>query len=213
MNGYDFTFYGVPCRALPSGGLYLPDQDLFCISDLHLGKSERIARGGGAMLPPYEVRDTLQKLQDDIATTSARTVICLGDSFDDTVAAHHLAEDMRLWLMGLQAGRKWIWIEGNHDPGPVDLGGAHLQSFQTAGLVFRHIATDATAEISGHYHPKHSLAGRSRPAFLVGDDRIIMPAYGAYTGGLRSNAPPVRALFDGPVTAVMTGRKALAVPV
>ena len=213
MNGYDFTFSGVTCIALPSGGLYIPDHNMLCVSDLHLGKSERIARRNGTMLPPYEVQDTLRKLQDDINKTAARMVICLGDSFDDAVAAGHLAEDMRLWLTGLQAGRKWIWIEGNHDPGPVDLGGTHLHLIKCAGLTFRHIASDTAAEVSGHYHPKHSLAGRSKPAFLVDRKRIIMPAYGAYTGGLRSNAAPFKALFEGPVTAILTGRKALAVPV
>lgn len=212
MNDYHFDFCKAACVALPSGGLFLPDTKTLCVSDLHLGKSERIARRGGTMLPPYEVRATLQKLEDDIERLSPQVVICLGDSFDDATAATHLAEDMRLWLVRLQAGRRWIWIEGNHDPGPVDLGGAHHVSFESGdGLVFRHIASDADAEISGHYHPKHTIAGRSRPAFLVGNARIIMPAYGAYTGGLRSDAPALQALFSGTVTAIMTGRKAIAV--
>lgn len=213
MNGYDFTFCGTGCTALASGGLFVPEQNLLCVSDLHLGKSERIARRGGTMLPPYEVQETLQKLQIDIDATKAQTIVCLGDSFDDQAAAEQLADDMRLWLIRLQAGRKWIWIEGNHDPGPVDLGGSHQQALECGRLTFRHIATAATGEISGHYHPKHSLAGRSKPAFLIGKDRIIMPAYGAYTGGLQSTAAPIRALFDGPLMAIMTGRKALAVPV
>ncbi|MEM8538370.1 MAG: ligase-associated DNA damage response endonuclease PdeM [Pseudomonadota bacterium] len=213
MNSFAFTFCDTACQALPSGALVLPDHSVLCVSDLHLGKSERIARRSGVMLPPYEVSETLQKLEADIAATQPRIVICLGDSFDDLVAANSLPEDMRLWLARLQAGKRWIWIEGNHDPGPVDIGGAHLAETTVGGLSFRHIATDHLAEVSGHYHPKHRVAGRSRPAFLFDDRRLIMPAYGAYTGGLPSDAAALRRLFPQPPMAILTGRKAIPVPV
>ena len=212
MNAYHFTFCDTACTALPSGALHLPDHGLLCVSDLHLGKSERIARRSGVMLPPYEVRETLQKLEDDIATTKPGEVICLGDSFDDLDAAASLDADARLWLSRLQAGRSWVWIEGNHDPGPIDLGGTHRSEVTVDRLTFRHIATTARAEVSGHYHPKHRVTGRSRPAFLYDRSRIIMPAYGAYTGGLASHAPELRRLFDAQTIAILTGRKALPVP-
>lgn len=213
MNSYDFTFCGTQCSALPSGALWLADHGTLCVSDLHLGKSERIARRSGVMLPPYEVQETLEKLQGDIDATTPACVICLGDSFDDLDAAAGLPDDMRLWLARLQAGRKWVWIEGNHDPGPIDLGGTHLAETTVGTLTFRHIATDATAEVSGHYHPKHRVAGRSRPAFLVDQSRLIMPAYGAYTGGLSSQAHDLRRLFGQTTLAILTGRKAIPVPV
>lgn len=212
MNAYSFIFCDVSCTALPSGGLYLPDHRVLCVSDLHLGKSERIARRSGVMLPPYEVQETLQKLEADIAATSPSCVICLGDSFDDLDAANGLGEDMRLWLARLQAGKRWIWIEGNHDPGPIDLGGTHLSEVDVGALVFRHIATAAKAEVSGHYHPKHRIAGRSRPAFLFDQERLIMPAYGVYTGGLASHAPDLRKLFGENPMAILTGHKAIPVP-
>lgn len=212
MNGYSFTLCGTECMALPSGALYLPDHQTLCVSDLHLGKSERIARRSGVMLPPYEVQETLQKLESDIAETAPNCVICLGDSFDDLDAAASIEEDMRLWLIGMQAGRKWIWIEGNHDPGPIALGGTHLVDLQVGELSFRHIATPATAEVSGHYHPKHRVTGRSRPAFLYDDKRLVMPAYGAYTGGLASHSPDLRKLFGATPMAVLTGHKAIPVP-
>jgi DNA ligase-associated metallophosphoesterase len=212
MNDYHFTFCSTDCVAMPSGALYLPLQKLLCVADLHQGKSERLARRRGEMVPPYEVQQTLQKLQDDILAMAPECVICLGDSFDDLDAATHLNEDMRLWLTGLQAGRKWIWIEGNHDPGPIDLGGTHRHEVRVGPITLRHIATDATAEISGHYHPKHRLAGRSKPAFLYDADRMIMPAYGAFTGGLSSNAPELRKLFRTAPIAVMTGHRAIPVP-
>jgi DNA ligase-associated metallophosphoesterase len=213
MTAYHFSFCGPQCAALPSGALHLPDHDVLCVSDLHLGKSERIARRSGVMLPPYEVRETLEKLQADIAATRPTQIICLGDSFDDLEAAARLDEEMLLWLAQLQEGKTWIWIEGNHDPGPINLGGTHRSEIKIGTLSFRHIATETTGEVSGHYHPKHRVAGRSRPAFLCDDGRLIMPAYGAYTGGLASHAPALRQLFMRPPIAIMTGHKAIAVPV
>lgn len=213
MNAYDFTLHDTRLRALPSGALYLPDHGTLCVSDLHLGKSDRVARRSGVMLPPYEVQETLQKLESDIAATTPACVICLGDSFDDLAAAESLGEEMTLWLARLQAGKRWIWIEGNHDPGPVDLGGTHLSEVRVGTVTFRHIATAARAEVSGHYHPKHRVTGRSRPAFLYDHDRLIMPAYGAYTGGLASDAGVLRRLLNPPAMAIMTGRKAIPVPI
>lgn len=212
MGSHAFTLCDTRCQALPSGALYLPDHDTLCVSDLHLGKSDRIARRSGTMLPPYEVQATLEKLERDIDATSPGTLICLGDSFDDLTAAMNLSDDMQIWLRRLQAGRQWIWIEGNHDPGPVDLGGTHLADIRIGTLTFRHIATTKHAEVSGHYHPKHRVAGRSRPAFIYDRDRLILPAYGTYTGGLDSNAPDLRKFFNTQAIAVLTGTKAIAVP-
>jgi DNA ligase-associated metallophosphoesterase len=212
MNNLSFTFCGTPLVAMPSGALLVPEAGVLCVSDLHLGKADRIARRSGRMLPPYEVQETLSKLEADILETAPKTVICLGDSFDDLTAAHDLAENMRLWLTGLQAGRRWVWIEGNHDPGPVDLSGSHVRELKVDNLTFRHIAAGGRGEVSGHYHPKHSVAGRSRPAFLFDHERLIMPAYGTYTGGLRSQSPDLRKLFRTPPMAILTGRKAIAVP-
>ena len=212
MNNLQFTFCDTPLIAMPSGGLFLPNAGVLCVSDLHLGKSDRIARRRGRMLPPYEVQETLSRLEADILETAPQMVICLGDSFDDLEAANALSDEMRLWLARLQAGRRWVWIEGNHDPGPVDLGGAHLGEIRVPSLTFRHIATTATAEVSGHYHPKHRVAGRSRPAFLYDKERLIMPAYGTYTGGLSSHSADLRRLFTMPPMAILTGSKAIAVP-
>jgi DNA ligase-associated metallophosphoesterase len=217
MDGYPFTLAGAALTALPSGALHWPAQDLLCVSDLHLGKSERRARRGAAPLPPYETRDTLIRLAADLHRTGATTVICLGDSFDDTAAAHALPEEERLWIATLQAGRRWIWIEGNHDPGPVDMGGDHRGDLGLGPLTFRHIARPgAEAELSGHYHPKARLRMRgrslSRPAFLIDAARVILPAYGTYTGGLYSEDPALSGLMQAGALAVLTGRMTLAVP-
>ena len=217
MNGHDFTLAGVSLVALGTGALWWPDRSLLCVSDLHLGKSERIARRGGGTLPPYDTRDTLNRLAADLARCQARIVVCLGDSFDDLDAAHALPEEERLWLAKLQAGRRWVWIEGNHDPGPVDLAGTLLTELPVAPLTFRHIARPgASGEVSGHYHPKATIRSRgravTRPAFLVDRDRVILPAYGTYTGGLRSDDAALATLMRPEALALMTGPEVHAVP-
>ncbi len=213
MTAHAFNLCDTPLRALPSGALHIPDGEALCVSDLHLGKSDRIARRGGGLLPPYEARETLARLEADILATKARQVICLGDSFDDLAAQDSLGDEERLWLARLQAGRRWIWIEGNHDPGPVELGGSHMSELWLGGLIFRHIAVaGAVGEVSGHYHPKHRLGGTARAAFLYDKSRLILPAYGTYTGGLSSSDPVFTELFKRPAIAVLTGTKAIPSP-
>lgn len=217
MNGYDLTFAGARLTALPSGALFWPDQGLLCISDLHLGKSDRIARRAGTLLPPYEGHDTLTRLQTDIDMTRPRTVLCLGDSFDDLAAADNLDATTRDWINRLQAGRRWIWVEGNHDPGPVDLGGSHLAELTLPPLVFRHIAEPgAVGEVSGHYHPKARLILRGRAVtrrcLLIDRDRIVLPAYGTYTGGLRTHDPVLCQLMAPDARAVLLGTPPTPIP-
>ena len=214
MTALSFPFQGETLCALPTGALFWPAQGLFCVSDLHLGKSDRMARRGGPLLPPYDSIETLDRLAGDIAAMAPQTVICLGDSFDDLASQDSLGEAERLWLARLQAGRRWIWIEGNHDPGPVELGGSHLAELHLAGLIFRHIAVaGAIGEVSGHYHPKHRLGGTARAAFLYDRSRLILPAYGTYTGGLSSTDPIFAELLKRPAIAVLTGTRAIPTPV
>lgn len=217
MNSHAFTFATAGLHALGSGALWWPDHALLCVSDLHLGKSERVARRSGQSLPPYETRETLTRLAADLDLTQARRVICLGDSFDDRIAAAAVPEQERMWITQLQAGRQWIWIEGNHDPGPLEFGGEHLRDLTLGPLTFRHIAAGTAAgEVSGHYHPKADIqtSGRriSRPAFLWGQDRLILPAYGTYTGGLRSDSPVLTQLMGPGALAILTGPVPTCVP-
>ncbi|MFN3281392.1 MAG: ligase-associated DNA damage response endonuclease PdeM [Tabrizicola sp.] len=204
---------GETLHLMPSGALFWPARATLAVSDLHLGKSERIARRGGTLLPPYETQATLEKLDRDLEETRAQRVICLGDSFDDLAALDGIEEAARLWLVRLMAGRDWIWITGNHDPGPIEIGGTHRAELLLAPFTFRHIADPAQrAEISGHYHPKARLAGQSRPCFLADAERLILPAYGAYTGGLICTDPALAALMAKDALAVLTGPRALAIP-
>ncbi|MEZ5716871.1 MAG: ligase-associated DNA damage response endonuclease PdeM [Paracoccaceae bacterium] len=217
MNGYDFTLSGADLVARGSGALHWPARRLLCVSDLHLGKSERLARLGGSALPPYETQDTLSRLDGELAATGADTVICLGDSFDDSAAAEALTERDRMWISRMQAGRRWVWIEGNHDPGPVGLGGTHLNALPMQPLTFRHIAQPGqSGEISGHYHPKASLSAKgktiTRPCFLIDSDRVVMPAFGTYTGGLRAHDETLARLMRPEALAVLTGPFPAALP-
>ena len=213
MNTYSFTFAGQRLVARPSGALHWPAAGLLCVSDLHLGKSARQARRNGVQLPPYDVEDTLARLEAEVEATAAATGICLGDSFDDLQAFDALPLTALDWITRLQAGRRWIWIEGNHDPGPVALAGDHLAQFRHLGLTFRHIARDEDrGEISGHYHPKLRLRAGARACFLVDEARLILPAFGTYTGGLRSDDPALDRLMAPGALAILTGARALAVP-
>lgn len=214
MTGHSLALGDARLTALPSGALLWPAAGLLCVGDLHLGKSARLARRAGALLPPYETDETLARLDADLAAHAPRRVICLGDSFDDSRAEADLAEAHRLWLLRLMAGRDWIWIAGNHDPGPLSLPGRHLAEWHEGPVAFRHVADPAAegAEVSAHYHPKARVAGRSRPAFLIDAARVILPAYGAYTGGLWCDDPAFAPLMRPGALAVLTGARTIALP-
>lgn len=217
MNDLPFTFCGADLRALPSGAVFWPQESTLIVSDLHLGKAERTARRGGPILPPYEVIETLDRLLDDIARTGPSRVICLGDSFDDLAAARATKTAVSDRLAPALAGRRWIWIEGNHDPGPVNIGGEHHAEFALAPLTFRHIAgPTGPGEVSGHYHPKARVHARGRTivrrCLLVDETRLILPAYGTYTGGLYSHDPALTGLMAADARAIMIGPTPTALP-
>ena len=208
-TAYPLTLCDERLEARPSGALYWPARDMLVVSDLHLGKSERMARRGGALLPPYEQRETLARLDAELEATGARQVVCLGDSFDDAAALDGMEEAARLWLLRMMAGRDWVWITGNHDAGPLDIAGSHRAELHLGPLIFRHIAqAGARGEISGHYHPKARLAGRAWRCFAADAERIILPAFGTYTGGLWCEDAALSPLFGPGALAVLCGGSA-----
>lgn len=218
MGGYRFAVAGAQLVARGSGALWWPDRRLLVVADLHLGKSARMARRGGALLPPYEGVATLERLAAELIALDPAQVVCLGDSFDDPAAAD-LPEPEAATLAGLRAGRLWVWVAGNHDPDPLPsaLAGTRTGALHLDPLVFRHCAEpDARAEISAHYHPKALLAARgqriSRPCFLIDTTRVILPAFGAYTGGLGCTDPVFTQLMGPTARAVLTGLQALPIP-
>jgi hypothetical protein len=184
----DLDVAGVNFLADLSGALLWPELRLLVVSDLHLEKGSSFA-ARGILLPPYDTVTTLSRLAAVIARHDPKTVIALGDSFHDRSAHERLSATDRDAIAALQARRDWIWISGNHDPAlPSSLGGAIASEVAIGPIAFRHEPTGAVGEIAGHLHPKARVATRARwmeRRCFVGDgERLVMPAFGAYTGGL-----------------------------
>ena len=185
-----------------SGALFWEQQSLLVVSDLHLEKGSSFA-ARGVLLPPYDTVATLSRLAAVIARHDPRTVIALGDSFHDRNAHHRLSQPDREALAALQMRRDWIWISGNHDPAlPSDLGGVVASEVAIGPIAFRHEPTGASGEIAGHLHPKArvSTRGRSmeRRCFASDGARAVMPAFGAYTGGLNIRDAAFARIFGSP---------------
>lgn len=181
---------GKAFRAHMSGALYWPSENALIVADLHLEKGSSFA-ARGQMLPPYDTRETLERLASVIDHYGAETVIALGDSFHDTDAGDRMAAEDLETLAIMQDSCEWIWIAGNHDPSiPERVRGYVRPELVASGITFRHepMPGPVTHEVAGHLHPaaKVSLNGFSlrRPCFVGNGLRMIMPAFGAFTGGL-----------------------------
>jgi DNA ligase-associated metallophosphoesterase len=182
------TLASVTVVADPAGALYWPEHGVLVVADLHLEKGSSYA-ARGQFLPPYDTAATLARLARLIAHYAPRAVVALGDSFHDGGGPARLGAQDRERLYTLQRGRDWIWITGNHDPEPAEnIGGAFHEKLQIGALTFRHLPTGAANEICGHLHPVARLSHRgravSRRCFAADAARMVMPAFGAYTGGL-----------------------------
>ncbi|MBY0382818.1 MAG: ligase-associated DNA damage response endonuclease PdeM [Xanthobacteraceae bacterium] len=191
---------GVELAADLSGALYWSEQQLLVVSDLHLEKGSSFARRG-VLLPPFDTAATLSQLAAVMQRYDPRTVIALGDSFHDREAHERLVEPDRDTLTSLQSGRDWIWISGNHDPAlPRDFGGTVAEEVAIGALVFRHEPTGAKGEIAGHLHPKARVSARGRSVerrcFACDGERMVMPAFGAFTGGLSIRDAAFTAIFQ-----------------
>ena len=173
-----------------SGALYWPAEQTLIVADLHLEKGSSAAVRG-TMLPPYDTKATLMKLAEAIDRHDPARVIALGDSLHDARAAERLDSDSLEALAIMREGRDWVWVAGNHDPEfPALLGGRPAAVLTLGGLTLRHepFAGPATHEIAGHLHPAARLASHGtairRPCFVSNGRRLVMPAFGSFTGGL-----------------------------
>ena len=183
-----FEIAGISLLADLSGALFWEAQRLLVVSDLHLEKGSSFA-ARGVLLPPYDTIATLSRLAAVIARHDPRMVIALGDSFHDRNAHGRLAPADRDAIAALQARRDWIWVSGNHDPDlPRDLGGVVAGEVAIGPITFRHEPSGAVGEIAGHLHPKARVATRGRAmerrCLACDRERAVMPAFGAYAGGL-----------------------------
>ncbi len=204
--------HGVAFHADCLGALCWPEQGLLVVADLHLEKGSSFARRG-TLLPPYDTTETLARLARAIARHAPRLVIALGDNFHDGGGPARLSAQDRASLAALQRGRDWIWIAGNHDPEPADgIGGTFAAMVNVGTLTFRHEPSrNAPAgEIAGHLHPVARIAQRgravSRRCFATDGKALVMPAFGAYTGGLNVRDRAFAAVFGASkLTAHMLG--------
>jgi DNA ligase-associated metallophosphoesterase len=192
-----FTFSGRELVALPQGALFWPARQALLVADLHLEKASWFARLG-QMLPPYDSIATLADLTALAASTGAREIWCLGDSFHDRHGCDRLSAKARELLTALTGATRWTWITGNHDPGFADhCGGEIVEEAEVDGLLLRHEADPAETrpELSGHFHPKLRLTHRgrhiSRRCFVSTERKLILPAFGSLTGGLDAGHPEI----------------------
>ena len=197
----EITVCGAVFGADLSGALYWPEQETLIVSDLHLEQGAAFA-ARGSLLPPYDTGATLAELESVVACYEPRRVISLGDSFHTVDVATRLAPAFCDRINGLQTGREWYWVTGNHDPDlPASLGGRVTPSVSLGRLRFRHEPTlgAAAREIAGHLHPAARLARRGvsvrRKCFVTDGVRLVMPAFGAYTGGVSVMSPAFKPLF------------------
>lgn len=193
-----------------TGAMYLPEHDALLVADLHFEKGSSFARRG-MMLPPYDTRETLLALTDAVFRFNPKTVIALGDSFHDIGGPDRLGDEERTTLTDVQQGREWIWVTGNHDRIlPESIGGQVLEDMVLGSLTLRHEPmAGEQAEIAGHLHPvgKVVMRGRStrRRCFLNDGSRCVMPALGAYAGGLNACDAAFKPLFPAGFTAHLIG--------
>lgn len=213
VGGLDLVVAGVRLRALTCGGLWWDEARVLVVSDLHLEKASSYA-ARGQMLPPYDTRATLARLVQQMEQLDPHQVISLGDSFHDRGARPRMAADDVARVRAMTAACDWVWIEGNHDPKPpVDLGGRMADELAIGALTFRHIPSEGPArgEVAGHLHPCARVVGRGgrtvrARCFATDGERLVMPAYGALTGGLNVLDAAFGGLFAGTMLAGVIGR-------
>lgn len=213
------SFAGHTFHALASGALYWPARSALVVADLHLEKASWFARRG-QLLPPYDSIATLRELAELVVASGARQLWCLGDSFHDRRGCERLPAEANALLRQLTGQLDWVWITGNHDAGFVDhCGGRIMEEAEVDGLVLRHEAEhgELRPELSGHWHPKLrvTLRGRriARRCFVEGERKLILPAFGALTGGLDADHPGIlRATGPGSTALVPVADRLLRFP-
>ena len=204
-----FSFCGHEFEALPQGALFWRARQALLVADLHLEKASWFAKGG-QMLPPYDSIATLTDLTRLVVGAGVQEIWCLGDSFHDRDGCDRLPPRAREMLAALTAATRWTWIVGNHDPGFADTcGGAIVDEAEVDGLILRHEAVpgEARPELSGHFHPKLRISHRgrmvSRRCFVATERKLILPAFGALTGGLDARHPEIVRAVGGNAEALV----------
>jgi DNA ligase-associated metallophosphoesterase len=206
------TVAGEAVTLRPSGALWLEAANTLVIADVHFEKGSAFARRG-QMLPPYDTREALRRLDAEIRDTGVSTIVFLGDAFHDGWAEERLADDDRARLHTLGRERQLIWVVGNHDAeGPKSLPGAVIPDLAYGSLILHHEPTEGPApgEVAGHLHPCARVVGKGgstrRRCFITDGERLILPAFGAFTGGLNVRDQAYAGMFVRAPLAVCLGR-------
>ncbi|UFN49702.1 ligase-associated DNA damage response endonuclease PdeM [Roseomonas sp. OT10] len=221
MMAAPFHLLGERLMLDPAGVLAWPSRRLLAVADLHLEKGSHFARRGH-FVPPYDTRETIARLASALRRHAPKRLLLLGDSFHDAEGSARLsAEDRALLLHALAGVEEVVWVLGNHDPTPPEgLPGVACDEFRDGPLRFRHEADPALhgpgprrplhGEVSGHFHPKATMPTRAggvcRPCFAADAHRLILPSFGAYTGGLNVCDPAIAGLFPRGGRAFLLGR-------
>jgi uncharacterized protein len=196
----------------PLGVVFLPALATLVVADLHLEKGSAFARRG-TLLPPYDTARTLRRLGCAVQRYRPKVVVSLGDAFHDRAGPAGLGPDCRRELASLASGRSWLWVKGNHDPDPpAGLAGESLDRLDLGRLLLVHLpggAADGRVLVAGHLHPKARLADGARkavrPCFATDAGLLLLPAFGAYAGGLNVLDPAIRGLYPAAFAAFMLG--------
>ena len=211
------TIHGVDLIADRAGALYWPEERALLVADLHLEKGSSLARSG-QLLPPYDTVATLARLSAVAARHSPRRIFFLGDAFHDPFAGERIGAEALAAITTLGAGRDLVWISGNHDPAPPDaVPGARVNEIRQGGLVLRHLPSprDVAGEIAGHLHPIARVQTRAavvrRACFISDGTRALLPAFGAYAGGINVREGAIAGLFTRPQVHVLGERRVLPV--
>jgi DNA ligase-associated metallophosphoesterase len=199
----------------PAGALFWPAQRLLAVADLHFEKGSAAA-AQGSLLPPWDTRATLDRLAALLRRYKPETVVALGDSFHDASGVSRLHPQDRARLHLMTAAQKFVWVLGNHDPAPPEgIAGMAATEICIGTLRFVHQTRPGPAlgEISGHHHPKAQVPARgatvSRPCFVFDSRRLMLPALGAYTGGLDVRDPAIAMLFPRGGRVFLLGQERL----
>jgi len=214
MTAAPLHFMGEHLMLDPLGAVWWPAAGLLAVADLHFEKGSAAA-ARGQLVPPWDTRLTLDRLALLLRRWQPRTVVALGDSFHDAHGAARMAPGDSARLRAMAEAAQWVWVLGNHDPQPpAGLPGVAADAWALGPLTFRHQAqSGAIGELCGHHHPKAAIATRagrvSRPCFVACSRRIMLPALGAYTGGLDVSAPAIARLFPRGARAFLLGQERL----
>ena len=214
MSNRTIDFAGRKMILHPSGSIFWPDQATLIVGDLHFEKASWY-HSSGQFLPPFDSSETLKKLETVMSEFLPKRLILLGDVFHDNYAWHRMVQTDKERLTKLLKRTETIYVNGNHDPKatlPSQFSGL---IYTVAGVTFRHVmdANEKGPEISAHFHPvaivKYRGARIRRACFVCKKNRILLPAFGALTGGLNVNDPALNTFRDIGTQLYLLGNKAI----